>query len=68
MSIITQKGDSALIITVRWGMIEVISLLLKAGANNDLLNKVKCQRMCTRWFDFRASGVVLLCICGIYSL
>ena len=44
MSVITQDGDSALIIAVKGcGKTEVVSLLLKAGANTDLRNKVKCQ-------------------------
>ena len=43
MSVITQDGDSALIIAVREGRTEVVSLLLEAGANTDLQNKVKCQ-------------------------
>ena len=40
MSVITQDGDSALMMAVREGMTEVFSLLLKAGANTDLQNKV----------------------------
>ena len=43
MSVITQDGDSALMMTVREGRTEVVSLLLEAGANTDLQNKVKCQ-------------------------
>ena len=43
ISVITQDGDSALMIAVRWSRTEVVSLLLKAGANTDLQNKVKCQ-------------------------
>ena len=39
----TQDGDSALTMATRQGMTEVVSLLLKAGANTDLQNKVKCQ-------------------------
>ena len=43
MSVITQDGDSALMIAVKeWGRTEVVSLLLKAGANTDLQDKVKC--------------------------
>ena len=41
MALITQDGDSALIIATRLCRNEVISLLLGAGANIDLLNKVK---------------------------
>ena len=41
MSVITQYGDSALIMAVRKGSTEVVSLLLEAKANNDLQNKVK---------------------------
>ena len=41
MSVITQDGDSALILAVRgWGGTEVVPLLLEAGANTDLQNKV----------------------------
>ena len=44
MSVITQDGDSALTLAARrwtWrGGTEVVSLLLKAGANTDLQNKV----------------------------
>ena len=40
MSVITQDGDSALMMAVRKGWTEVVSLLLKAGANTDLQNKV----------------------------
>ena len=42
MSVITQYGDSALMIAARWGMTNVISLLLEAGADIHLQNKV-CQ-------------------------
>ena len=41
MSVITQDGDSALMIAAREGRTEVVPLLLKAGANTDLQNKVK---------------------------
>ena len=40
MSVITQNGDSALIEAARAGRTEVVSLLLKAGANIHLQNKV----------------------------
>ena len=43
MSAITQDGDTALMMAAREGRTEVVSLLLKAGANTDLQNKVKCQ-------------------------
>ena len=75
MSVITQDGDSPLMMAAREGRTEVVSLLLKAGANIDLQNKVKCQKIYTRWFDFRGSVVVLLCyyvspfnIMWLYSL
>ena len=42
MSVITQNGDSALMMAARWGKTEVVSLLLEARANTDLQNKV-CQ-------------------------
>ena len=35
MSVITQDGDSALMIAVREGMTEVVPLLVKAGATLD---------------------------------
>ena len=43
MSVITQDGNSALKMAVRRGRTKVVSLLLEAGANTDLQNKVKCQ-------------------------
>ena len=39
-AVITQSGDSVLMMAVRKGMTEVVSLLLKAGANIHLQNKV----------------------------
>ena len=43
MSVITQDGDSALMMAVRESRTEVVSLLLEAGANIHIQNKVKCQ-------------------------
>ena len=43
MSVITQYGDSALMMAAKWGSAEVVPLLLEAGANTDLQNEVKCQ-------------------------
>ena len=40
LSVITQDGESALMMAARKGKTEVVSLLLKAGANTDLQNKV----------------------------
>ena len=40
MSVITQDGESALMLAAREGMTEVVPLLLKAGANTDLQNNV----------------------------
>ena len=40
MSVIIQDGEAALIMVVRKGRTEVVSLLLEAGANTDLQNKV----------------------------
>ena len=40
MSVITQDGESALMMAAREGRTEVVSLLLKAGANIHLQNKV----------------------------
>ena len=42
MSVITQNGNSALMIAIREGRTKVVSLLLEAGANTDLQNKVIC--------------------------
>ena len=42
MSVITQDGDSALMIAAREGRTEVVSLLLEAGANIHIQNKVEC--------------------------
>ena len=47
-SVIQQNGDSAMMIAARWGWTEVVSLLLKAGANKHLQNKVKYHLMCMR--------------------
>ena len=43
MSVITQYGNSALMMAAREGKTEVVSLLLEAGANIHLQNEVKCQ-------------------------
>ena len=43
MSVITQNGDSALMVAAGEGKTEVVSLLLKAGANTDLQNKVNAR-------------------------
>ena len=50
---ITQNGNSALIIAVREGRTEVVSLLLEAGINTELQNKVKCPwyTVCTEGFE-----------------
>ena len=40
MSVITQDGESALMMAVSEGKTKVVSLLLEAGANTDLQNKV----------------------------
>ena len=40
MSVITQDGNSPLMIAAKKGKTEVVSQLLKAGTNNDLQNKV----------------------------
>ena len=63
MSVITQDGDSPLMMAAREGRTEVVSLLLMAGANLDLQNKVKCKRICIRWFDF--SGEMWCFYCAI---
>ena len=43
MSVITQDGDSALMMAARKGRTEVVPMLLKARANTDLQNKVRFQ-------------------------
>ena len=43
MSVITQNGDSALMMAARWGTTKVVSLLLDAVANIHLQNKVKFE-------------------------
>ena len=43
MSVITQNGDSTLMMAAKWGRTEIVSLLQKAGANTDLQNEVKFQ-------------------------
>ena len=43
MSVITQYGNSALIMAVSEGSTEVVPLLLEAGANTDLQNKVNAR-------------------------
>ena len=40
MSVIAQYGDSVLMLAAQEGRTEVVSLLLEAGANTDLQNKV----------------------------
>ena len=40
MSVITQKGDSPLMVAASHGETEVVSLLVEAGAPLDLQNKV----------------------------
>ena len=44
MSVVTQRGDSALIEAAFYGRTEVVVELVKAGANLDLQNKV-CSRL-----------------------
>ena len=53
MSVITQDGDTALIKAVTEGMTEVVSLLLEAGANSDLQNKVYMSLYTEKWFGRR---------------
>ena len=43
MSVITQNGTSALMMAASEGGTEIVSLLLEAGANIHLQDKVKCQ-------------------------
>ena len=41
MSVIAQDGNPALMMAAWWGRTEVVSLLLEAGANIHLQNKVE---------------------------
>ena len=60
MSVITQDGDSALMIAIRkLGRTEFVPLLLKAGANTDLQNKV-CQHIMTYIFTIPFRYIVVL--------
>ena len=43
MSVIAQDGESVLMMAARKGRTEVVSLLLDAGANTDLQNKVELE-------------------------
>ena len=42
MSVITQYGDSALMMAASEGRTEVVLLLLEAGVNIHIQNRVKC--------------------------
>ena len=57
MSVITQNGDTALMMAVREGMNEVVSLLLKAGANTDLQNEVSLSTVVLSSFIQRCIGL-----------
>ena len=46
MSVITQDGDTAVMMAASEGMTEVISLLLEAGADFHLQNKVWMSMNC----------------------
>ena len=54
MSVITQNGDSVLMMAVKEGMTEVVPLLLKTGANIHLQNMVKglCTVPSVKTVDF----------------
>ena len=43
MSVITQRGDSPLMMAAREGRTDIVSLLVKAGANIYLWNKVNVK-------------------------
>ena len=47
MSVITQRGDSALMEAARKGKTEVVVELVKAGANVDMQNGVCQYNTCT---------------------
>ena len=60
MSVITQVGDTALMDAAWWGRTEVVSLLLEAGANIDLQNKVnKLDRENGSWGSW---------VCSIHNI
>ena len=40
MFFITQLGDPALVLAIRKGLTDIVSLLMKAGANIDIQDKV----------------------------
>ena len=46
MSIITQDGETALMIAAEDGDTEIVDVLVKAGANKDLQDKV-CHKLIT---------------------
>ena len=69
MSVITQDGESALMMAVGEGRTEVVSLLLKAGANIDLQNNVhKMDSYCVTitWHPgCRLSHVFCVVVCYV---
>ena len=65
MSIISQDGGSALMLAAYEGHSEVVTQLLEAGANTDLLTTevykcicVHCSKLCLEWYD-------LTCMCSV---
>ena len=63
MSVITQYGYSALMMAAREGRTKVVSLLLEAGANTDLQNKVHnsvCTMKCYVFWVEHVVGIVPL--------
>ena len=70
MSVITQDGDSALIMALkRWGGTEVVSLLLEAEPNTDLQNKVYTSVIICKevWFG-RGAPITLQLYLWIYKV
>ena len=68
MSVVTQNGDSALMIAASRDRTEIVPLLLEAGANTDLQNKV--YMYISDYYARRCGlgGVSRLpynCICGL---
>ena len=55
--VITQDGDSALMMAVREGRTEVVPLLLEAGANIHIQNKVRgCMVLKSLWNTYQSQA------------
>ena len=68
MSVITQWGDTALMVAAREGKNEVVMELVKAGANVDMQNRVCQYNTCIYMYMYIVTILVFLqcnvsCIC-----